>query len=196
MAYAVLPAGAKPSKSASKDTTRPAMEGAELVKTDDGFELQTTNSYQLARVPLEVRDESKEPALTPGPISLDALKAIEKRGAGGFTANGVVEPVNEYGAKVGVAFVREERTGRWPNFDGLDPEQNGTLTLCFDIAQLAAVAAALGASGPQEPVMLQIDPAQAIPNGDGNAHYLKSMVVQVGRNGAKRGLLMPVRPNV
>ncbi len=125
--YAVLPKGSKPSKTVSKDQTRPILTDAELQQTQDGgWELLATDSYQLARIPLTVRDnDSSDEPLTPGPISTEALKAIEKTGA--FRANGSVVPVDSgFGRDAGPSYPRETRDtrGQYPNVDQLMPDDS------------------------------------------------------------------------
>lgn len=199
--YAKLPKGAKPSRSVSKDDARPMLTSAELVCIDEGekkdpasakWELQTTDSYQLVRLPVTVHmDEG--PELTPGPISSDALKAIEKPGAGAFYANGSIEVLSaDFGGKLGQTFAREPRAGSFPNVDQLMPDAPANeLTLCFDPRKLEQVVKALGAGGTSKngrPITITIDLANVQAG-----RHLRPLVIRAAHEPEAVALLMPVR---
>ena len=200
--YAVLPKGAKPSKSVSKDQTRPVLTHAELRQTTEivdgerkptGWELIMSDSYQLARVKLSVMDADNAftPELVPGPISTDALKAIEKSTAGAFTANGTVDPRNSNGAVAGPSFARED-PGRFPQWDALMPEHTGhEFAIGLDAELLYQLAQSLGAKDRGKcQVRLTFTSRD-----DGTPNPLRPMVVTAhGGNALEgQGLLMPVR---
>lgn len=115
--YAILPDNARPSKSLSTDKTRPVLMAAELRETGDGWEIVTCDSYQLACVALEVREDDGEPLIA-GPISGEALKAIEKSRA--FRANGTIEPCALDGRSLGQSFAQPE-VGAFPNWETVKP---------------------------------------------------------------------------
>jgi hypothetical protein len=76
---------------------------AELVEAEPGkWEIRATDSYRLVRVPLRLRTEvDKKDKPVAGPISADAMRAIEARSACAFRATvDMIEPV---AAKTGVA---------------------------------------------------------------------------------------------
>ena len=191
--YALLPKGAKPSKSVSKDQTRPVLTHAELRQSADGtgWELCTTDSYQLARIPLSVKtaDGLDGEPLTAGAISSDALKAIEK--AGGFFANGTVQPCDELGRTTGQSFVRES-PGAFPKWESLEPAPDiEEFTIGLDAEILYQLAQALGSKERgrcQVAITFTNDPNTHRPN------PLRPMRVRA-KDGEAHGLLMPVRVN-
>lgn len=185
--YAVIPGKAKPSKSLSTDKTRPILQHAELRETDDGWELVTCDSYQMARVKLEISEDNGEP-LTPGPISMDALKAIEK--SRGFTANGSVTPCDRYGTPAGPSYPRPD-VGTFPQWDQLTPEaplDSDALVIGLDAKLLAALEQSLATDSYRgSHVYLRLDLSKVK-----DGAYLKPLAVS--RNGRDfDGLLMPVR---
>lgn len=198
--YAVLPKGAKPSKAISKDKTRGHLLGAELVCTHEGdntvdsppaYELQVTDSYKLARVPLFVTELGTEP-LEPGPIDEVALKAIEKTGA--FRANGTVIPVDKSGVQAGPEYPRPPRAGRWPNMDQLVPDTkpDGRIVIRFNAEFLWQTAQALGCGARAgQAVEIEINQEQLRENGD-VSETLRPIVVR-NPNEEGIGLLMPIR---
>lgn len=187
--YAVLPKGAKPSKSVSKDQTSPVLTHAELREHDGGWELVMTDSYQLARVKLSVKGEHDGEELTAGAISTDALKAIEKTGA--FYANGTVEPCNPYGVKSGLSFARTD-LGKFPSWDQLEPDiAPGAFAIGLDAELLYQLAQSLGAkssSGARVRITFVTD-------ANGQPNPLRPMRVEAIGGSAleSRGLLMPIR---
>lgn len=176
--YAKLPSKAKPSGSLSKDKTRPLLASANLVEKDGEWSLVSCDSYQLAVLPLDVRDVDVEPALTPGPIPADALKAIEKAGA--FQANGVVAPVDTFGRPTGMTFARPEPAGRYPDHERLFPDVVDRFRVALNAKLLLDLARSLGST--RDEVVLSIEPKG-----------LKAIVVEPRAGNGARGVLMPVR---
>lgn len=187
MSYAVLPDRVKPSLLASRDKTRPLLCSLNLAPTaDGGWELQGTDSFKLATIPLRVREDHGEP-LTPGPIPMEAMKAIEKREARAFRANGTVEPVTTTGASLGQTFTRPD-VGKFPGVDALipvPPADDQRLVIGLDASLLLDLAKAGGAH--KNLVFLTLDLAKVQ---DGT--YLRPYVASAGA--CSRALLMPVRP--
>lgn len=191
--YAVLPKGAKPSKSVSKDQTRPVLTHAELRQPADGtgWELVTTDSYQLARIPLSVKtvDGSDGEPLTAGAISTDALKAIEKAGA--FRANGSIEVCDTFGRPTGQTFTRED-PGKFPQWDSLMPAEDiDEFTIGLNAEILYQLAQALGAKSRGKchvALTFTNNPETHQPN------PLRPIRVRA-QDGEACGLLMPVRVN-
>lgn len=193
--YAVIPGKCKPSKSASTDRTRPILNHGELRQCKDGsWELVTCDSYQLARVPLEVKDPDNAftPELTAGPITPEALKAAEKAGA--FTANGTVDPVTPHGSTTGQSFTRPstDQLGQFPNWDQLKPEEpfdGDEFTITLDPKLLLSLAQSLGA---KKVITLRVD---LKPEKDNARPSWQRRPIMCSVDGVDfNGLLMPVRP--
>jgi hypothetical protein len=185
--YAKLPKKAKPSKVASKDATRPALQQASLVCDDGNWTLLVTDSYKLVRLPVSVSNEAPG-EVEAGIIPLDALKAVEKTGA--FTANDAITPMDDIGRVAGPTYARTEQ-GPFPNCDNLIPVHGpNVLTLRFNPEHLWAMAQALGqapnAKGSQATIELDVDLDLAK-----DGEYLKPFVVRRPVGGD--GLLMPIR---
>jgi len=196
--YATLPKNSKPSKSASKDQTRPVLTHAELRETTridsdagervaDGWELVTCDSYQLARVRLSVTEEESREPLTAGPISSEALKAIEKTGS--FRANSTIEPCNERGVPTGLSFARPD-VGTFPNWDQLAPDVDpGAFSIGLDAELLYSLAQSLGAKQRGRcHVSLTF-----VTGKDGMPNALRPITVKAKGNPDASGILMPVR---
>jgi hypothetical protein len=198
--YAVLPTKAKPSKSISKDETRPHLTHANLVRDGDSdWTLLATDGYQLVRVPVYVMERAAGHPLEPGPIPADALKAIEKAGA--FTANKQIVPVDPAnGQPVGPAFERTVE-GKFPNFDMLWPVHEGRrLCLRFNASLLWSMAQSLGittnGSVRDQTIELEVDLGQARTSADNRdvEEYLRPIIVRRPTGDIMGdGLLMPVR---
>lgn len=196
--YAVLPKNAKPSKTASKDATRPILCRGELVNTGDDWFVVTTDSYALAIVPVVVKDMANinTPALEAGPIPADALVAIEKAGA--FTANGAVCPVDENGTPVAGAPSFERRDdGTFPNYVQLVPDtpRDVELQVGFNPSLLLRLAQSLGHKETKRgapPVVLHLNVSSDVLEGARERGYVKA--IRVSHEGAG-GVLMPIRVN-
>lgn len=199
--YAVLPKKAKPSKSISKDATRPHLARAELIRretTEDGetnerWWLVATDSYQLVHVPLDVRESAGSPlALEEGCIPADALKEIEKAGA--FRANGTIEPVDpDTGEQVGASFQRRtDEHGRFPNVDNLQPNFGETVYVRFDASLLWAMAQSFGITPSVRPGARAIELELSADELAKASGYCRPIIVHHAGNDG-HGLLMPVR---
>jgi hypothetical protein len=195
--YALLPARAKPSKSASTDETRPILTYAELRQRNDAWELVTCDSYQLARVPLQViaepnGDEPDGDPLTPGPISAAALKEIEKARSRGFRANGTVAPCNTNGVPLGQTFARPTDVGQFPAWDQLTPDppsECDTFLLRVNAKLLYALSQSIGAD---HGITLRVDLGA---DKDGMRPTSQLRPIAVSANGCEYdSLLMPIRP--
>lgn len=186
--YAVIPGKAKPSKSVSTDQTR--LQHAELRETSDGWELIACDRYQIARVKLEVTDDNDGEPLTSGPISPDALKAIEK--SRGFRANGsTVTPCDKHGVVAGPSYPRPD-VGTFPDWDQFTPEppaEEDAYIIGLDAKLLHALSQSINTDGnTHSHVFLRVD---LKPFKDGASSQRKP--IMVGRNSAEfPGLLMPV----
>jgi hypothetical protein len=185
--YAILPPRSKPSKSTSTDKTRAVLQHAELRETADGWELVTCDSYQLARVALETKERpGDETPLIAGPISPDALKAIEKSRA--FRANGTVEPCDPWGLATGQTFTRPD-VGTFPQWDQLAPEAPAEEFLIgLDAKKLYELSQSLGA---EKFIVLRVDLGA---DKNGQRPHSQRRPIAVGTNaGGFPGLLMPVK---
>jgi hypothetical protein len=195
MQHAALPTGAKPSKGASKDTTRPHLNRGQIVQRGEQWELHVTDSWKAAILPLSLVGELDEsgPALTEGPLSVDALKLIEK--TGNFRANGAVEPCDQYGRPTGVTLARVDNGDRYPNLPQLFPDAphaDDTLKLGIDAKLLLELAEAIGAkAGKHSTVVLEFDATKFTEIESGGKQYLKTVVVTA--KGERCALVMPVR---
>lgn len=188
--YATLPSKAKPSKCAAKPERgvfpRPHFGRVQLHQTPDGgWELLSTDSYKLARVRLEIHEEDERGPLTPGPISLDAMKAIER--AGGFHANSHVVPVDKFGRDAGPTFARVDDGLPFPDCDQLMPETTGDeFTFAVSAKRLHELAEAFG----QDTLRLTFVGKNGLPRADRCI-----MVTPLVGNSCSRGLVMPLRLN-
>ena len=152
---ATLPKGSKPTKGASSDDTRPILCRGELVDLGaDQWVLDVTDSDKLVRIPLELKEWDDTPALEAGPVSADALKAIEKAGA--FTADvDTVAPwqVQKHGgflpADGAPAFARAgaDCEGQFPNVGQLMPDGETVYRFGFNAALLLELVQSVGPLG-------------------------------------------------
>lgn len=195
-----LPDGAKPSKVASKDETRPIITQGNIRQRDGEWVLEVTDSYCLSIIPLTVNDDG-DSEIREGRVSRDVLLAVEKPKNGGFGFN-ADDTVTIYGR--GSAVVQTvpnaaerngEPNGQYPSVDQLVndcPAKNangGLLRIGLNPQLLAAIAAAQGGRNGRNasPVVLEVD-----PNAATGGQYLRAVLVTV--NGSEN-LLMPVRIN-
>jgi len=152
---AVLPKGSKPTKGASSDGTRPILNRGELVELGAGeWVLVVTDSYKLVRIPLDVKKWGGTPELVAGPVSADALKAIEKSGA--FTAGAeLVAPWQRHKnggflpADGAPAFERAggDCEGQFPNVEQLMPDGEILYRFGFNAALLLELVQSVGPVG-------------------------------------------------
>lgn len=195
---AVIPKGSKPTKGASSDETRPILCRGELVELGaDQWVLDVTDSYKLVRIPLTLHEWDGTPALVGGPVSADALKAIEKSGA--FTAD--VDTVSPWQRLKHGGFVPADgapafaRTGgacdgAFPQFHELAPSGDVVYRFGVNLALLVELAQAVGPLGKGRrgtTVVLEYRPR----NLDGQVN-LYGTSVTVGEH-REVGLIMPIR---
>lgn len=205
MPYFKIPDGAKPSKVASKDETRPILTQGNIRQRGEDWTLEVTDSYCLSIIPLTVH-EGGDTMIREGQVSRDVLLAIEKhRMSGfGFNADGTVSVYGRASARVAdkllqVTFIMPntaERDGEpvsvFPNVDQLvnacpAKTANGSLLrIGLNPQLLSAIASAQGRSR-DGAVVLEVD-----PNAATNGQYLCAVLVTV--NGSEN-LLMPMRTN-
>lgn len=152
---ATLPKGSKPTKGASSDEKRPILCRGELVELGaDQWVLDVTDSYKLVRIPLTLHEWDDTPELVGGPVSADALKAIEKSGA--FTAD--VDTVSPWqNQKVGgflpadgaPAFARAggDWDGQFPQVANLMPDGEVLFRFGFNAALLLELVQSVGPLG-------------------------------------------------
>ncbi len=185
--YATLPAKAKPSKTTSKPKdARPTLENGELTFINNQWVLSTIDSFRLVRLVLSVKDDNTTDALTPGVISQDALKAIEK--SGGFRATETeIIPVTPQGVEVGLRFARNT-VGKFPDTEQQLPELDGQeFTVGLNAKYLYEVAVALGAE--KDNVQLTfVSGADKLPN-----NQRPIVVTATGNRGENKSVLMPIR---
>lgn len=195
-----LPDGAKPSKVASKDATRPALTQGNIRQRDGEWWLEVTDSYCLSVIPLSVSTDG-DSAAREGLVSRDILLAAEKpkMGGFGFGADGTVTVYDHLGAVAQVMPNPTELDGEpvapFPDTKTLldscpARSANGSLLrIGLNPQLLAAIAAAQGRGNGRNapPVVLEVD-----PNAATDGRYLRAVLVTV--NGSEN-LLMPVRTN-
>lgn len=199
-----VPKGAKPSKVASKNQTRPVLTRGEIVERDGAFFLQTTDSYKLAEIPLTV-EPGQGNAPVAGPVPAEALKAIDR--AGTFTANGDVTVTNKDGSATSFSRQGFACEGTYPDTEKLFPAPEKVTRFGVNAKYLYELAQALGS----ELVELEFDAAQweRAKDSDGNELpdannpvYMKPAVVRplgMGRSNntssptGGRGVIMPIR---
>lgn len=185
---------------ASSDQTRPALSAAwfDSIRA----ELQVTDSYIAARVPVAVEADEES-----GFVQVEALKASRKRDAGGLHINEAVEVMpacwdGDAAIAPIVSFPREDR-GQFPNLEQLWPAGEPAFVVGVNAGFLKRLADALGAD--DGVVELRFQPRRT---SEGNAMSepdpLRPIVVRP-KNGADsreassggleraEGLLMPVR---
>jgi hypothetical protein len=198
MMIAVLPKGSKPTKGASSDETRPILCRGELVELGaDQWVVDVTDSYKLVRIPLDVKEWDDTPALVAGPVSADALKAIEKAGA--FTADAdTVSPwqVQKHGgflpADGAPAFARAgaDCEGQFPNVGQLMPDGDVVYRFGLNAAlllELVQSVGPLGKSGRGATVVFEY----RARNFDSQVN-VHATTVSVGEH-RDVGLIMPIR---
>lgn len=195
---ATLPKGSKPTKGASSDDTRPILCRGELVDLGaDQWVLDVTDSYKLVRIPLTLHKWEGTPALVGGPVSADALKAIEKSGA--FTADAdTVSPwQNE---KIGgfvpadgaPAFARDgaDCEGQYPQFDKLIPDGDVVYRCGLNAALLLELVQSVGPLGKSGRGATVVFEYRAV--NFGAQVNLRPVTVSVGEH-CDVGLIMPIR---
>lgn len=217
-----LPLDARPTKTACRDSTRPILQGAGIVRFGRGqsatWELVTTDSYQMVRYPLTLLGEATIRELTIGP---ECLKAIEKAGAFRITKQGLIQPVAyaesdqsvkvprkgmaEYMTVRGVPVTHDvgeafsAAAGRFPAVTEIWPAKDvpptKRLEVTFDAALLAKIA---DATKGLAHVTLELDMRQFARTGDGVLRPTHKPGQQQLRVRPKEGngvqaILMPVR---
>lgn len=190
-----IPDGAKPSKVASKDETRPILTQGNIRQRDGEWVLEVTDSYCLSIIPLTVR-EGGDSMIRAGLVSRDVLLAVEKPKCGGFGFN-ADDTVTIYGqhSAVMATLPNAVADGPFPNTDWLVngcPAKNangGLLRIGLNPQLLAAIAAAQGRKNSLYggPVVLEVDTLAA-----SGSRYLRPILVKVGES---ENLLMPARIN-
>lgn len=196
---AVLPKGSKPTKGASSDETRPILCRGELVDLGaDSWVLVVTDSYKLVRIPLTLQKWDGTPELIAGPVSADALKAIEKSGA--FTASvDTVEPWQRQRqgfppmpADGAPAFARAggDCDGQFPNVEQLMPDGEVIYRFGFNAALLLELVQSVGTLGKSGKGAVVVFEYRARNFND--QVNLRGTTVSVGEH-RDVGLIMPVR---
>lgn len=200
MRYAHNTKPPKVEAAASTDQSRPVL--AAVYLDAERAELQVTDSYIAARVPVEVGADEVSGFITP-----EAVKLSRKRDAGGIRVNGSVQ-VMPYGwdgdAEVEplVTFPREDR-GQVPNYEQLWPVNPPVFRVGLNAGFLKRLADALGAEDGAVEIAF---PAFAGPDGtlSTEPNPLRPMVVRPLKGATERehipgavdraeGLIMPVR---
>lgn len=200
MKYAYHTKPPKVEAAASTDQSRPAL--ASVWFDVDRAELQATDSYIAARIPVEVGLGEVSGFVQPA-----ALKASRKRDASGLHINGAVDVMPAGWDGDGdiaplVSFPREDR-GQFPKIDQLWPTGDYVFTVGINAKFLARLADALGAEDGAVTLRFQAGTDKdGKPLGDPNP--LRPILVTPNRGSTDReapplgigraeGLIMPVR---
>lgn len=170
----------KPSKAAGKDQTRPKLMSAAVIDDGDGRCLLATNSYILARIPVD----PETPTVVVPP---EALKRIEKGEVHEITENGAVR------FKDAVGSVTIEPSQQAP-FDKMPVEfdDSGTVvTIALNPSLLYDLAQALGAGDMGVRLQIRVMDGTTL-----RPMRVEPLADDRGPNGHKPwGLVMPIRVN-
>ena len=163
-----IPDKTKPVGCLAKDRARPSLGSAAIVQTDDGLELHATDTYMAVCLP--VLAAPVEDTVAPGPVSREALTAIQKN-HGQFDADADTITVD------GVVYRRVD-VGQFPRLAQVWP--NADVPIVFEIGldadKLAKLAAAMGGA---QVVLSFIDPLRPV--------QVRPL------EGSGRGIIMPIR---
>lgn len=193
--FLTLPKNSKPSKSTSGDSYRPVLQCAELREHDGRWELVVTDSFRLAHVRLEVHESPDGPQqISAGPISPEALKALEKTGA--FYADEYVSPCDQSGQQTGQKFDRPYGQGDFPQWDNLMPDQQDGPCIGLDAEFLYKLAESLGAKLRKDGATTNRVILRFQADSDRRINPLRPMIVTTPTTPDTVGLLMPVRTDV
>lgn len=174
-----FPEGTKLEKVASKDKSRPVLTHAflRIEEGDSGRKgwLEATDSYKLARIPVEVEADDKE-----GFVPVSALKAAREAKTFEVAVNGDVVAEVEGGQLT----LTQPKTGTFPDVPSILPKEKIAFEVGINATFLKDLTDAIGA---QENVRLSF-----VADDDGKPNPLKPIQVGILGNDAI-GLLMPVR---
>lgn len=190
----------KVEQAASKDAARPVL--AHIYFDAERGELQATDSYILARVPVEVGLDE-----TSGFLPVDAVKASRKREAGGLHCNGSIDVMpaywdNDSDSPALQSFPRLE-VGQWPHVDQLWPAGEPVFSVGINAGFLKRLAEALGAEDTAVTLSF-VGKRDADGNATSEPDALRPIIVSPHRGATERqepalgvkraeGLIMPVR---
>jgi hypothetical protein len=177
-------------KVSSRDKTRPVLTCVYL--DVDRAELQATDSYCLASVPVTI-DEGDVSGLIP-PEAIAAFAKARKAWKGSAEYG----PALDCSSGESVALETAEGSsswrrpdGQWPDFPRLIPAEVSGFQVKFSASKLANVADALGSDA----VTLSFALASGVTEGEGAGYFpspLRPILVHNGGHG-ETGLLMPIR---
>lgn len=177
MAYLYVGAAKPKLTAAADDGAGPAIKGGLLRKTDDRWELVTTDSFVCAVVQLSIStDDGPDPV--EGWLPPPAVRRLSRKGAAFRAHADRVEVFDQEATAEGVWSCERDRHVRFPDATGFWPDETNPLAVVrLDAQLLKRLADSLGTNGlcitvfgPRKPVLVE------------STH-------------GNRGLIMPIAPS-